>query len=226
MRENRPSGLMRGGARWSLASCLFNPSAPPTLLRPLQRANDKPSSNPKPRSTLKRHECRAPRRHAAFTPLHCPPTQHVRYIERLPNFSHRSGINAAHLRTRRPCLPQSGVASDLPPHSKIVPSWMPQRRTSVEFSKPSVVELLAPRGVSAAFSGATLGGESCVMGRSGRLRRAGELLAARPTLPGARCARCKGPHHSSFFIQILVDVQSDVMHDCAHGCLVSIYRVQ
>ncbi len=32
MRENRSSGLMRGGARRSLASCLFNPSAPPTLL--------------------------------------------------------------------------------------------------------------------------------------------------------------------------------------------------
>jgi hypothetical protein len=31
MRENRPSGLMRGGARRSLALCLFNPSAPPTL---------------------------------------------------------------------------------------------------------------------------------------------------------------------------------------------------
>ena len=35
MRENRSSGLMRGGARRSLALCLFNPSAPPTLLKPL-----------------------------------------------------------------------------------------------------------------------------------------------------------------------------------------------
>jgi len=35
MRENRPSGLMRGGARRSLASGLFNPSAPPTLLKGL-----------------------------------------------------------------------------------------------------------------------------------------------------------------------------------------------
>ena len=196
MRENRPSGLMRGGARWSLASCLFNPSAPPTLLRPLQHANDKPSSNPKPRSTLKRHECRAPRRHAAFTPLHCPPTQHVRYIERLPNFSHRSGINAAHLRTRRPCLPQSGVASDLPPHSKIVPSWMPQRRTSVEFSKPSVVELLAPRGVSAASSGATLG--------ENRASWAGRVACAAQASCSQRDQRYQGGgravqiHHSSF----------------------------
>jgi hypothetical protein len=32
MRENRPSGLMRGGVRRSLALCIFNPSAPPTLL--------------------------------------------------------------------------------------------------------------------------------------------------------------------------------------------------
>lgn len=32
MRENRPSGLMRGGARRSLALRLFIPSAPPTLL--------------------------------------------------------------------------------------------------------------------------------------------------------------------------------------------------
>jgi hypothetical protein len=32
MRENRPSGLMRGGVRRSLALGLFNPSAPPTLL--------------------------------------------------------------------------------------------------------------------------------------------------------------------------------------------------
>jgi hypothetical protein len=31
MRENRSSGLMRGGARRSLALCLFTPSAPPTL---------------------------------------------------------------------------------------------------------------------------------------------------------------------------------------------------
>ena len=34
MRENRPSGLMSGGARRSLALCLFNPSAPPTLRNP------------------------------------------------------------------------------------------------------------------------------------------------------------------------------------------------
>ena len=33
MRENRSSGLMRGGVRRSLALCLFNPSAPPTLHR-------------------------------------------------------------------------------------------------------------------------------------------------------------------------------------------------
>ena len=33
MRENRLSGLMRGGARRSLALCLLNPSAPPTLLK-------------------------------------------------------------------------------------------------------------------------------------------------------------------------------------------------
>jgi hypothetical protein len=32
MRENRPSGLMRGGASRSWALCLFNPSTPPTLL--------------------------------------------------------------------------------------------------------------------------------------------------------------------------------------------------
>ena len=31
MRENRPSGLMRGGVRRPLALCLFNPSAPPAL---------------------------------------------------------------------------------------------------------------------------------------------------------------------------------------------------
>ena len=35
MRENCPSGLMRDGARRSLASCLFNPSVPPTLLTPI-----------------------------------------------------------------------------------------------------------------------------------------------------------------------------------------------
>ena len=169
---------------------------------PLRRVNDLPSSNPKPRSTSKRHECRAPSH---------PPT--------VPS-PQRCRVRLA-------------------PQSIIVPTWVPQRRTSVEFSKPSVVEFLAPLGVGRGRTSRAARSQRRVQrrnvlgsgvrpGQPCRLRRAGRVgRSATNATKGGRAVRAARDRIiSPFFIQIVVDVQAEVMHDCVHGRLGSLYGVQ